>query len=81
MKSIRKATVFVFGLLAFALSSSITLYLVGCSSFRGLKDRYPSDNPLEEFTERIIENETGLDIDLSPWDEDAEENKKEDDSG
>lgn len=73
MKDIRKATVFVFGLLAFALASCVTLHLVGCSSFRGLKDRYPSDNPLEEFAERIIENETGLDIDLSPWDPDAED--------
>lgn len=38
-------------------------WLSSCSAVRS----YPQDNPVEEFVERVIENETGLDLDLSPF--------------
>jgi hypothetical protein len=48
------------------LSLPISFYCIlftGCSALK----HYPEDNIVEEWAEEIIKNETGLDIDLSPW--------------
>jgi len=48
------------------LSLPISFYFIlftGCTAL----SHYPQDNIVEEWVEQIIKNETGLDIDLSPW--------------
>lgn len=42
----------------------LSLCMVGCSL---IWDKYPEDNVLEELVEIHIQNETGLDLDLSPF--------------
>ncbi len=47
-----------------AISGSLLGAIVaGCSYL----SKYPQDNMLEEITEDLIEKETGIDIDLSPF--------------
>lgn len=39
--------------------------LTGCGVFKN----YTPDNPTEQFIEKVIEKQTGIKIDLSPWEE------------
>jgi len=55
------------------------LLMSGCSWVDNLLENYKHDNFVEEIVEDIIENETGLDIDLSftsPENPDKEDGKK-----
>ncbi len=42
---------------------ALFVFLVGCDWWNS---HYPPDNIIEEIGEQIIENETGMDLDLSP---------------
>lgn len=42
---------------------AVFFILMGCDWWNSW---YPADNPIEEIGEQIIQNETGLDLDLSP---------------
>ena len=44
----------------------LCLALLGCTK-PGWLNWYPDDNPVEEAVEEVIELETGLEIDLTPW--------------
>lgn len=48
----------IFGVLVFFF-----LFLPGC----GFLKKYTPDNPTEQFIEKVIEKQTGIQIDLSPW--------------
>lgn len=37
--------------------------LTGCNFLKN----YTPDNPTEQFIEKVIEKQTGIEIDLSPW--------------
>ena len=42
----------------------LLITIIGCSGFW---KNYPQDNIVEEIVEEVIDKETGLDIDLSPF--------------
>jgi len=42
------------------------LVQTSCTSIKNLMTKYPQDNIVEEIVEDAIENETGIDVDLSP---------------
>ena len=42
------------------------LMQVSCTSIKNLMSKYPQDNIIEEIVEDAIEQETGIDVDLSP---------------
>jgi len=46
---------------------SLVLFTTSCSYVSKMWKSYPQDNVVEEITEDIIENQTGLDLDLSPF--------------
>jgi len=54
---------------------TVTIYcLIGILSgfivYMNITDKFEDDSPLEEYVEEIIEGATGIDIDLSPDDDD-----------
>ena len=42
------------------------------STFVDIAEEYPSDNPLESLCEDVLESQTGIDIDISFWDDDED---------
>jgi hypothetical protein len=42
------------------------LWMTSCTSISGFIKNYPDDNIVEEYTEDIIKDQTGIDIDLTP---------------
>jgi len=46
----------------------LVLFLYGCQEIE-----YPEDNVIEEYVEEMIEENTGIDIDLSPLSEEEKE--------
>lgn len=63
---LKDAAIFVF--IVVAASAAISLVLVKCFKFE-------PDNPIEEICEEVIENYTGMDVDLTP--ESPEKGKQE----
>lgn len=45
----------------------VSFFLYACSTYK----HYPQDNPIEEIVEEVIEKETGIDIDLSPFSDES----------
>ena len=43
------------------------IWLTSCSTMKEAVKNYPQDNVLEELVEDVIESQTGLDLDLSPF--------------
>ena len=43
------------------------IWLSSCSTVREVMKAYPDDNFIEELVEDVIESETGIDFDLSPF--------------
>ena len=43
-----------------------TVWFTSCDRLTSIVKNYPQDNPAEELIEDIIENVTGLKLDLSP---------------
>jgi hypothetical protein len=56
-----KYTFFIFAGMLIGL-----LLQTSCSSIKNLMTKYPQDNIVEEIIEDAIEENTGLDLDLSP---------------
>jgi len=50
----------------------LAIIAVGIFYLSMTSSKYPHDNPIEEFFEKIIEKKIGVDIDLSP---DSQEEK------
>jgi len=50
----------------------LAIIAVGIFYLSMTSSKYPHDNPIEEFVEKIIEKKIGVDIDLSP---DSQEEK------
>jgi hypothetical protein len=46
---------------ALVITLAIAIYYLSLSW-----EKYPHDNPVEEFIEKVVEKKTGIDIDLSP---------------
>jgi len=63
MKS-RYVLFFMLGLLSLG-----TVWFTSCTGVIGIVKKYPQDNIVEEIVEEIIEQKTGLDLDLSPMSE------------
>ena len=57
---VRSGLFFMFGAICVGLP-----WLTSCSAVKN----YPSDNIIEEFVEAVIEDKTGIDIDLTPMSE------------
>ena len=55
-----------------ALLLSALLLLPSCTKFF---KAYTPDNPTEEFIEEVIKKQTGIEVDLSPWATEKEENQ------
>lgn len=54
----------------------VTLLLfVLLTSCTKLMKWYTPDNPAEEFVEEVIKRQTGVDVDLSPWETEVEKNE------
>jgi hypothetical protein len=48
------------------------LWLTSCSTMKEAVKNYPSDNPLEQLTQDVIKSQTGVDVDISFWDDDED---------
>lgn len=59
-------------------------FLSSCSYWEMYKttevilQNYPSDNPIESLCEDVLKSETGIDVDISFWDDDEDKGWIED---
>lgn len=49
------------------VSAFIISIVMSCSTVKGFLNNYPDDNIIEELAEGVLDNQTGIDLDFTPW--------------